>query len=223
MPWESFRRHFARQWRQGEHVSIIGPTGRGKSWLAYNLLTIREYPVIFATKPRDDTLASFAKIYHFREQNTFNPDLLRAQRYIVWPKFKKAGDERQQQTVFVDAFNRIFAQGGWTLYVDETYYFSDHLKLDYYLRLFWTQARSNKISFVAATQRPRDVPVLMYDQATHLFLFRFTDENGLKRLGGIQNHNSKAIQQEIATLGNHQFLYINCVTEERIISEVSNG
>ena len=28
---DDFLHHFDREWKQGEHVSMIGPTGRGKT------------------------------------------------------------------------------------------------------------------------------------------------------------------------------------------------
>jgi hypothetical protein len=112
----------------------------------------------------------------------------------------------------------MFIAGGWTVYVDEAYYFSKVLKFDDLLKIYWTQARSNDVTLVAATQRPRDVPLLMYDQATHLFFFRFRDKRDLDRLSEIGWLDGKQIKETVSTLNQHDFLYINNVTGEMCIS-----
>ena len=166
--WSDFYRFFAAHWEQGEHVSIIGPTGRGKSTLAYALLPIREWSVVTATKTRDETLTKFAKKYRFKTQQRFRPDY-EHQKYIVWPHFRKPGDEAHQQVIFRETLDDVYVQGGWCLYIDETWYFEKVLKLGGLMNTFWSQSRSKDITFMAATQRPRNVPLMMYDQCTHLF------------------------------------------------------
>lgn len=218
--WSQFQRYFARIWEQGEHTSIIGPTGRGKSTLAYALLPLRDWSVICGTKTRDDTLSGFARKYKYRIQQRFRPTYAHS-KYLVWPKFVKPGDEGKQTKIFHETLEDIFTQGSWTLYIDETWYFEKRLKLSEMLQTFWSQSRSNNITFVAATQRPRNVPLMMYDQATHLFLFKVTDAYARKRLGEIAGIDSKVVANEVARLDGHQFLYVNLVTEERMISEVT--
>lgn len=212
--WTRFQSFFARHWEQGQHVSIIGPTGRGKSTLAYAILPLRQWSVICGTKIRDETLTTFSKQYRYRIQQRFRPTR-ENDRYIVWPKFRKSGDEAKQQTVFRECLQDVFEQGGWCLYVDETWYFEKVLRLGGLLETFWSQSRSNDITFVAATQRPRNVPLMMYDQCTHLFLFKVTDAYARKRLGEIGGIDSKVVANEVAQLQGHEFMYID-VTDESI-------
>src|SRR5262245_63089463 len=54
--WERWWHWFKGEWKQDEHISIIGPTGTGKSALAAKLLTIRSYTIWVITKPADDKL-----------------------------------------------------------------------------------------------------------------------------------------------------------------------
>lgn len=218
--WTTFQTLLKDKWQQGQHLSIIGPTGTGKSYLSLRLLEFRAFNVVFGTKVKDNTLESFSKTKNYKIQRVFKPNE-NTYKYILWPKFSKPGDEQEQRKVFIDAFNTMFVQGAWTVYVDETYYFSDFLKLDYYLRLYWTQARSNNITLVASTQRPRDVPLLMYDQSYHLFFFRMNDEADLKRIGGINNNNSRVIRDTVSQLERHEFLYVN-VFGDMVISKVED-
>src|SRR5215831_7796852 len=58
VPWDSWRAWFGGPdgWKQDEHISIIGPTGTGKTALAVDLLRIRSYRIFVMTKPADDKL-----------------------------------------------------------------------------------------------------------------------------------------------------------------------
>ena len=47
-------------WRQDQHVAIIGPTEQGKSNLAYHLLALRSYVAYMGIKSKDRTLDAFA-------------------------------------------------------------------------------------------------------------------------------------------------------------------
>jgi hypothetical protein len=59
---------------------------------------------------------------------------------------------------------------------------------------------------------------MAYDQATHLFFFRFQDENDLKRIGGIGWLDSRVIRETVSRLQRYDFLYINTVTGRKVIS-----
>jgi len=118
---------------------------------------------------------------------------------------------------------QMFSAGSWTLFIDEINYFAGRdstLKLDRDLRAYWQQGRSIGISFMGATQRPYNVPQLMFSMPSHLFFFRFTDENDLKRIGGIGWLNRKDIWNAVANLEKYHFLYICRDTGELYISKV---
>lgn len=219
--WRDFRSYMARTWQQGEHLSIIGPTGKGKTTLAYALLPLRDWTIILGTKTKDTSLEKFGKKYRYTKQTRFRPTYEKSH-YILWPKYERLGDEKKQQGVFAEAMQDIFVQGSWTVYVDETWYFENRLKLGNVLENFWSQSRSNDITFMAATQRPRNVPVMMYDQCTHLFVFKMIDAYGRKRLGEIGGIDSRNVADEVAHLQGYQFLYVNLAddTVPRMISEV---
>lgn len=207
------------RWRQGEHVSIIGPTGSGKTHLGLALLPIRQYITIFASKPRDDLLADYAKRKRYKKIKTWPPSSL-DEHVLLWPPYEGPRDKLKQRVVFKSAIYDQFMAGGWTLFVDEVFYWTNMLKLTDELEAVWVQGRSIKLSLVAATQRPRGVPLLMYDQPSHLFFFRFGDENDLKRIGGIGWLDRKDIQQVVARLERYEFLYIYVPDGTMIVSKV---
>lgn len=216
--WSEFLRTF--DWRQGEHISLVGPTGCGKTTLGLALLERRKYVTVFGTKPRDDVLDRLARSRTWRRRDRWLPRP-GEQRIILWPRFDSPDDVAEQKIVFTEALKEIFVSGGWCVFVDEARYLCDFLHLEGLLRLYWQQGRSLGLSLVATTQRPANMPLELYNQATHLFLWRETDRVNLIRLGGIAGAvDSTIIKQEVATLPGHEFLYLNTRTGAMIRSRV---
>jgi hypothetical protein len=65
---------------------------------------------------------------------------------------------------------------------------------------------------ILATQRPSGVPLEMYSQATHVFLFLERERRNLERLGEINSINSGLVRTIVSRLEEHQVLYINTVS-----------
>src|SRR6516162_6060466 len=62
--WSSLERHLATNWRPGQHVTLIGKTGSGKTHIALSLMELRSY-VIFAATKRRDPLVSYMAAHGF--------------------------------------------------------------------------------------------------------------------------------------------------------------
>ena len=208
IPWSDFLAEF--QWRQGEHVSLIGPTGAGKTTLALALLPRRDYIAIIATKPRDPVVAE-AEHSGFKVLRDWpdHVDWRETPRIVLWPRFAKLGDLKRQQRIVHRALGSMFSAGGWTIYVDELSYLTNTLRLESAVSLLLQQGRSLGITFVCGTQRPAHVPLLIYDQASHVFMWRDNDEANLKRLGGLGGLDSRIIRTTVAALPLHDVLYVN--------------
>lgn len=207
-----------RRWQQGQHVSIIGSIGAGKTYLGLRLLMLHQYLVIFGSKPQDKELTTFARKHSFSSIDKWPPHIT-DERVIVWPKYRQPGDEAKQRIVFANAIGGIFYEGAWTLFVDEVFYWCDRLRLKDYLQAVWLQGRSLHLSLVAATQRPKGVPLTMYDQPTHLFFFRYNDKNDLDRIGNIGYLNRNDIRDAVARLDRYEFLYIHVPSGYMAISK----
>lgn len=218
LPWAQFKPYFFGLWQQGEHVSLIGPTGQGKTTLALEILPRRTYTVVLGTKVRDPTLAELKK-QGYKRIETWKEKKLQ-NRFLLWPRITHERDLTKQRKVFTEALNEIYREGRWTVYVDEARYQCDLLKMRQIMILLWTQGRSNLITLVAGAQRPAFVPTEMYDQATHLFFWGDNDETNLKRIGGIGFLNSKEIRLAVAALERYQILYVNARTGEMIRTKV---
>jgi len=222
--WQTFLASL--NWRQGEHVSLVGPTGQGKSTLGLALLHRRRYVMVLATKPKDATLDRLTKRRHeprYRLIRDVDDRTPVDARYLIWPKFTTAADQAVQADVMHRALDATFAEGAWCIYVDELSYMVRQLGLGNMLTLIWQQGRSLGVSLMGATQRPAWVPLELYSQATHVFIWKHNDRRDLDRLGGIASAGDvdpATIRQIVGHLSKNQFLYVNTRTGEMLRSRV---
>ena len=222
LDWSGFLAQF--DWEQGEHISLIGPTGLGKTTLALELLPLRNYVVVLGTKPRDEKLSALTgKGYVLMKDWPEHNDHELRNRILLWPRMEKTTDVKGQQKVVGRALADIFRQGRWAVYVDELRYVSETLKLRGLLELIWQQGRSLGVSLIGGTQRPVHVPLMMFDQATHLFFWRDNDDANLKRIGGIGSLDAATVRASVASLPKHHTLYVNTRTGALIETVVDVG
>lgn len=220
LPWDRFvaeRFH----WEQGQHITLIGPTGSGKTTLALAILEQREYVLAFGTKPKDKTLDKLVRRRGWRLVRTWDrmPNVIRgATRIVFWPKFLTPDDVPAQAREISKAMREAFVVGGWCLFVDELHYMDNILGLKKTVEMIWTQGRSIGLSLVAGSQRPAHISLMAYDQATHVFFWRDNDERNLKRISGMNGLNSALIRSTVATLPLHHVLYVNTRTGDMVVT-----
>lgn len=207
LPWEEFDRRL--KWRQGEHLTMVGPTGGGKTTLATHLLPRRDYIIVFATKKRDPLINRLKGNGYetITDADAIHKDVSR--KFILAPPVSGVKSLGKQRSVFESALNTVFRQTGWTLFLDETRYICDYLGLAADCELLWQQGRSLGVTMVAGTQRPVKIPLFAYDQATHLFFWRDNDDHNLKRLGGLGGISRRTIIDAVSVLELHEVLYLN--------------
>lgn len=209
LTWEQFLTVFV--WRQGEHVAMIGPTGRGKTTMGLAILPRRRFVTVLATKPKDDTLEHFAKTHDYRRMTEWNWKLspVKYPRRLLWPSARSLYANDEQKRVFQEALASIYEQGSWCVFIDEGWILAQTLGMAHEIKTYEMQGRSNDISTLFASQRPAWIPLEVYDMSTHLFFWADNDETNLSRISGISYGSSRMIQEIVATLGLHEVLYIN--------------
>lgn len=215
VPWDVFTRDVL-QWNPGEHFALIGPTGQGKTTMVINLLPFHPYVVVFATKPRDETMDHLVKRGYLKMERWRSLDPRDYPRRVLWPNATRIDSAMTQKEVFHHAFGAIYREGGWTVVIDELWFIANELKLGHDVKIYLLQARSLGISLVCATQRPAFVPLEIYDQSTHLMFWRDNDESNLKRLSGISWRSAALVRDIVSNLDRHQVLYINTRTGQMV-------
>lgn len=215
IPWDEFRKTVFH-WKAGEHMSLIGPTGLGKTTMLVNVLPMHPFVTVFATKPRDKTMSGLIRdsgyVRFERWPNGLDP--IQYPRRVIWPDASKLDSYSTQKVVFQDAFARIYREGGWTLALDETWYVDDILGLSREIKTYLLQARSLDISLLSAFQRPAWVPRELYSSSTHLMFWRTNDETDLRSLSGVGFRSAALIRDVVSDLDLYQVLYINTRTGE---------
>lgn len=189
----------------------MGPAGSGKTVLLQELSGLRTYGVVFATKPRDNSMDEISERFGYVIYPEWprGVDADKKPRRIIWPPATRIDSAKTQAPVFAEAFEQIYGEGGWNLFLDEGWYFTNMLGQGNFIKVMLLQARSLDISLILATQRPVSVPTEIWDQSTHIFIFQENDERNLKTMGGINKSSSLDVQRMVSVLDRHQFLYIN--------------
>jgi hypothetical protein len=207
-------------WRIGEHVAMIGPTGQGKTTMLLHVLPRRKFTAVLGTKQRDKALQKLVNQHGYKRLQAWPMGIIpidptEMPHRIVWPELKGMSLRDRvtlQQRVFREALDKIFDEGGWTTALDEAWYISIMLRLDVEIKLYLLQGREMGISLVCASQRPAHIPLEIYDQSTHLFFWRDNAEENLKRISGFSIHSGTLIRNIVSNLEQFQVLYMNTRT-----------
>lgn len=221
--WSAFLEAF--DWRQGEHLTTIGPTRSGKTTLVSELLRpgVRpsDFVCVLGTKRRDPLYDDFrARGYQrLRRWIVSEPEIM--PRVLLAPKVRGFDSADHQREVLREAMDAMMRQGGWTVDLNEARYIANHLGLSREYEHMLHAGRTEGVTVITEAQRPRHIPLLAYDQATHLFLFRNPDQLSAKRLGEIGGaFDSRAIQRAVGVLPFHGMLYVNTETGELVRTKV---
>jgi hypothetical protein len=244
IPRDLFLRRFWN-YEAGQHVTIIGKTGSGKTFLGFQLLGAsisKDRPgIVLVMKPRDATVTSWAKRLNLRRTAVWPPPYTRRKYdpprgWVLWPKL---GDYDRDDDVLRTQFDRCFRDSysqaagrnpqDRIIFADEVVGIAKDLKpesrgdpnLEQGLRRLWMRGRSLGLGVWAATQRPFDAPLLAYQAPSHVFLGQEPDERNRLRLGEISGYDSALIRTIVdpasGVMGRHQFLYLGRDTQTMAI------
>ena len=118
---------------------------------------------------------------------------------------------RRQRAAIEPVLRAIYQEGGQTVCLDEVAYFEDPLPdglgLRPTIRQFWRYGRSNRLTVIAGTQRPREVSRSMWSESSWLFAFRLDDQDDLKRVAEIGGDRAELVAA-VNALGGHEFVVV---------------
>jgi hypothetical protein len=201
-----FTPNFRNVWEQGQHLAVVGPTGVGKTHLSRSLLQARDYVVVLAVKPKDDTLEIFDKpmdgLPRFRTVKKWPPRW--GSHHVVLdaaPASLDPEDIQEQRETVYNALSDIFKSGGWCVDFDDLSYVANTLHMRPQIEVFLNQGRSNHNSVVSCVTRPRRVPTEAFNQTSHIIMFAFDDDADSKRaaeIAGLNWPTMRSIQRDLA-------------------------
>lgn len=153
-------------WHQGEHLTVIGSNGSGKTFLLSRLLVEgpRRFVILVRTKADDTRLPATFK-------RSTDPTVLDDPR-VEKVLFDVTRRPRQEQAELIAALmSRVWTQTGWTLAIDEGFYVYDRLGLGEELETLLTQGRGMGITVVTGIQRPVRVSRFILSESMHVIAF----------------------------------------------------
>lgn len=201
--------------QQGEHVTAVGYTQSGKSTLMTNwVLPQREHCVVLATKKRDPVLYPTLKGLGYVMQDKPNLDVKERPLVIYRPDKTRKGSETAREVKarlrggFAEVLGEVEDDGGWGVYGDEIRFLSKDLKLEEELEVLWLQGSSELITMMVSTQRPVSIPTVAFESASHLFLFKTTDNRNIERIAEFEGAQEQLLRWLLPRLEEHEVLYI---------------
>jgi hypothetical protein len=209
-------------YQDGDHITILAPSGGGKTYLGYQILAVIANPdrqaTVLVMKPKDSTVSRFSKRYKFQIIRDWPPARLRLGKkppgYVLWPveTDNPDADDRRHQQIFRRCLRLMYRSAKKKpniIFADETYSLEHELDLSRDVVRIETKGRSVGCGLVAASQRPAYINKWAY-QAQHLFLGFDPDVETQKRYGDIGGGIDPAIvRAATASLKKHQFVYIS--------------
>lgn len=220
LPRQEFLREFW-DYEPGQHVTIIGPNGRGKSTLGFELLGVtatREMPAyVLVSKPRDETIDAWTKKLRFKTIEDYPPvepifKNRRPRGYMVRPH-QTLSDLKADNKRLHDVFQKTILGCYSTkqpriVFGDETQELQSGLNLKQECEACWKRGRSLHCGFWALAQRSAYNSQDMYNSPEHLFLFSDPDKRNRERFSQIGGVDPDRVEYLVYNLDQYQALYI---------------
>lgn len=209
-------RYLRVNWSTGQHMALVARTRSGKTTAARQILTLRDWVVVFGTKERDPDLYDALEAQGYVIKESWSPSDLSNNRVILKPPLGEGEDSdfARQRDTFRRALIGLFRTGGWTLYLDEARYIAVDLNLRTELDRLWLQGGALGVTIVAATQRPRAVPLNMFEQSAYFCLWRISDREDRVRASEMLGPLQGVAFETTAMLPRYEFLLVD-LNEDR--------
>ncbi len=205
---------------EGSHILFDGPTRSGKTMLARRLAALRQFVVVFGTKPVDRSLDAYLADGYTRIKQwpPTNKDWKdggwndREARFILWPEIKERKELRQpkHRDQYAKMLDDAFVKGGWTVVLDEGLWLSSRtgLNLGQQMADIAYGSASNGVSMYLLLQRPSGVPRITWSSVMDCMLFKSGVTNDLRELASLGTYEPKAAIGAVKSLQQYQFLHL---------------
>jgi hypothetical protein len=235
-------------YRPGQHVAIIEPTGGGKTRLKYQLLRVamQQNPHLSVRvtipKRRDTEAAAWNAGLGLKETPTWPPQrrLLEAKPpgYALWPKHLLGTADEDPDMVLIRNRSHIehemkaaaldsYQTGNCIHDADDIYVQAVVLGMNEFFSEILTNGRSVGCGLWGANQKPSgtregSVTSFFYNSPSHLFLGWDGDERNRDRFGEIGGVDRKYVSHVVQNLPRHEFGG-NAISDKLYISKAGSS
>lgn len=210
---------FRTTWEPGEHLSVIAPTGAGKTTFVGGLLNAcRRYVLAVDPKGGDSTLGGlgYERLSTWPGERKLanmvadNDEAGRPSRYIVGPEIHTKADEERLRDVVKQSLDGAFAMGDWTYYVDELQILTDPrmMNLRQEADRMLISARHKGLSFVSSYQAPSWVTPHAAKMSTWCAVSYTRDTDVVNRLAEILGRPKPEIRGALQGLDKYTWLMV---------------
>lgn len=202
-------------WRQGQHIAIMGRTGRGKTMLARDLMALRGWSVVIAIKRADDTLETFPaagyKLIHKW------PPSYGDNRVLFWAKPKNLQEMGEQRGKIASVLNDVYENGGWAVLFDDVARVANALGFKREIATMLNEARSSHASVVSCMTQPSSVtqaiPSELWRQVRFHLVFYYRVGRDLDAIADITGYSKKTVESWMQLLRPFDFLAFDDLTD----------
>lgn len=205
-------------WEQGQHIAIMGRTGRGKTFLARDLLDCRQYVCALAVKRADDTLLTFPQAGYKMMVNGKWPPRYGTNRVLYWAKPKNLTDVAHQKKTIMSILDDAYQNGGWTIFYDDVAYIARALGFAKVMGILFNQARSSHSSQLAAMTQPssvtQSIPSEVWRQVRFHLVFYYRTGRDLDVISDMVGYKLVQLKKWMAMLRPWDFLCFDDLTDQ---------
>lgn len=218
LSWGELEQLFYSEHRQGEHLTVCGPTDSGKTVLLRELAKIRarrkaddgnpSRVTYLATKPRSRSVEGLGWPIAKRWPPGYGQ-----WHVIVWPRSSDPEHAHANMArVYRPLLKTIYAEGGQTVVVDEFLDFTEPLPDGMGLRpiivQYETKGRELDLSLFGGLQRPRHAPRAVFTEPKWFGVFRLEDYDDIKRVREISGRDDN-LEALLTSLDDHEFAFVH--------------
>lgn len=203
------------EWRQGQHVAIMGRTGRGKTTLARDLMALRGWTIVIASKRKDDTMDAFPKFGYRIIQKW--PPRYEDRRVVLWARPKTLRDTINARALIARVLDDVYENGGWAVLLDDVAKMANALGFKREIATLLNESRSSGSSIVSAMTQPSSVtqaiPSEVWRQVRYHLVFYYRVSRDVEAISDIAGYDKKTIQGFMARLRAYDFLAFDDLTD----------
>lgn len=214
IPRVEFIKKFGEEFHSGQHVTFLGPTQRGKTTIALQLLSRCISPerrgYILAGKPtgRDPTMEAAPEELNMRQISQWPPEWQYGDKkkngFVLHPLGKPTDDADAEDVKlernFRSALKNLYAsRKPVVVVVDETAHVYDYLKIKKPYEASLMRGAPT-VSMWSLIQRGRNISYHAYNAPEHIFIFFDPDASNRERYGEIGGVDARWIQDLVKNL-----------------------